>query len=135
MVLDVLRLLPVPLRLLEGLDDQGSGTRHDGDLSLAILDRKLDGDAEALPVFGSLFSDIFTDLFGGEAKGAVADAVVDGRGKSGAAGAGGLGTEEDLGRKKAEQAPLREAITQERKHDVDVGGVLGQRGGPANPVP
>lgn len=68
-------------------------------------------------------------------EGAVADAVVDGRGKSGAAGAGGLGTEEDLGRKKAEQAPLREAITQERKHDVDVGGVLGQRGGPANPVP
>ncbi|KAK7540950.1 uncharacterized protein J3D65DRAFT_675134 [Phyllosticta citribraziliensis] len=67
-------------------------------------------------------------------EGAVADAVVDGQGKSGAAGAGGLGTEEDLGRKKAEQAPLREAVKQERKHDVDVGGVLGQRGGPANPV-
>ncbi|KAK8162796.1 hypothetical protein IWX90DRAFT_253135 [Phyllosticta citrichinensis] len=68
-------------------------------------------------------------------EGAVADAVVGGQGKSGAAGAGGLGTEEDLGRKKAEQAPLRDAVKQERKHDVDVGGVLGQRGGPANPVP
>ncbi|KAK7520246.1 uncharacterized protein IWZ02DRAFT_258588 [Phyllosticta citriasiana] len=67
-------------------------------------------------------------------EGAVADAVVGGQGKSGAAGAGGLGTEEDLGRKKAEQAPLREAVKEERKHDVDVGGVLGQRGGPANPV-
>lgn len=37
-------------------------------------------------------------------------------------------------RKKAEQAPLREAIKEQRAHDVDVGGVLGQRGGPANPV-
>lgn len=37
-------------------------------------------------------------------------------------------------RKKAEQAPAREAIQNERQKGVDVGGVLGQRGGPANPV-
>lgn len=37
-------------------------------------------------------------------------------------------------RKKAEQAPLREAVKEERQHNVDVGGVLGQTGGPANPV-
>jgi len=44
------------------------------------------------------------------------------------------GFESDLDRKKAEQAPAREHIKEERKKDVDVGGVLGQRGGPANPV-
>lgn len=37
-------------------------------------------------------------------------------------------------RKKAEQAPMREAVKEKKQHDVDVGGVLGQRGGPANPV-
>ena len=37
-------------------------------------------------------------------------------------------------RKKAEQAPAREAVKEERKENVDVAGVLGQRGGPANPV-
>ncbi len=37
-------------------------------------------------------------------------------------------------RKKAEQAPRREAIQQEREQNVDVGGVLGQTGGPANPI-
>jgi len=40
----------------------------------------------------------------------------------------------DLDRKKAEQAPAREAIKEERQKAVDVGGILGQRGGPANPV-
>lgn len=38
----------------------------------------------------------------------------------------------DLDAKKAEQAPLRAAVDQQKKHDVDVGGILGQRGGPAN---
>lgn len=37
-------------------------------------------------------------------------------------------------RKKAEQAPYREQVKEQRKEEVDVGGVLGQRGGPANPV-
>ncbi|KAF2146828.1 uncharacterized protein K452DRAFT_283033 [Aplosporella prunicola CBS 121167] len=66
-------------------------------------------------------------------EGEVWDAV-EGQGK----GAGASGMERDLAadldRKKAEQAPAREAIKAERAHDVDVAGVLGQRGGPANPV-
>ncbi|TKA62712.1 hypothetical protein B0A55_10637 [Friedmanniomyces simplex] len=40
----------------------------------------------------------------------------------------------DLDRKKAEQAPKRESVQQEKAEGFDVGGVLGQRGGPANPV-
>ncbi|PPJ49604.1 hypothetical protein CBER1_01941 [Cercospora berteroae] len=44
------------------------------------------------------------------------------------------GLETDIEKKKAEQAPAREAIKAEKQHNVDVGGVLGQRGGPANPV-
>lgn len=44
------------------------------------------------------------------------------------------GMETDLDRKKKEQAPAREAIEAEKQKEVDVGGVLGQRGGPANPV-
>ena len=51
-VLDVLHLLPVPLGLLEGLDDERRGGRDDGDLGLTVLDGELDGDAEALPVLG-----------------------------------------------------------------------------------
>lgn len=44
------------------------------------------------------------------------------------------GMETDLEKKKAEQAPAREAIEAEKQEEVDVAGVLGQRGGPANPV-
>ena len=44
------------------------------------------------------------------------------------------GLETDLDRKKAEQAPLRAKIDEEKKKEVDVAGVLGQTGGPANPV-
>ncbi|KAK8229551.1 hypothetical protein HDK77DRAFT_76445 [Phyllosticta capitalensis] len=66
-------------------------------------------------------------------EGAVADAVAGGRGgKTGAQGAGGgLSMESDLERKKAEQAPLREAVKEERARGVDVGGALGQTGGHA----
>lgn len=50
---------------------------------------------------------------------------------------GATGSEEsftsDLERKKAEQAPAREAIKEEREKNVDVGGILGQRGAPVNP--
>lgn len=60
----------------------------------------------------------------------VAEAVED---KPGATG-GQEGLESELDRKKAEQAPAREAIKAQRKENVDVGGILGQRGGPANPV-
>ena len=44
------------------------------------------------------------------------------------------GLESDIEKKKAEQAPAREAIEAEKQQEVDVAGVLGQRGGPANPV-
>ena len=37
----------------------------------------------------------------------------------------------DLDRKKAEQAPLREEVQEQRAQGVDVGGAIGQRGGPA----
>lgn len=53
--------------------------------------------------------------------------------KPGATG-GEKGLETDLDRKKAEQAPAREKIMAEKKKEVDVAGVLGQTGGPANPV-
>ncbi|EMC93538.1 hypothetical protein BAUCODRAFT_76591 [Baudoinia panamericana UAMH 10762] len=56
--------------------------------------------------------------------------------KGAQSGAGGReqGMETDLDRKKAEQAPLREQKKEEKAENFDVGGVLGQRGGPANPV-
>lgn len=63
-------------------------------------------------------------------EGEVSDAVDRKPGASGAQ----PGTESDLERKKAEQAPLRAKYEQEKEKEVDVGGVLGQRGGPANPV-
>lgn len=44
------------------------------------------------------------------------------------------GFETDLDRKKAEQAPARQKEQEQKEHEIDVGGVLGQRGGPANPV-
>lgn len=52
------------------------------------------------------------------------------------AGAGGSeqGMESDLDRKKAEQAPARQAEKEKKEGEFDVGGILGQRGGPANPV-
>jgi hypothetical protein len=55
---------------------------------------------------------------------------------SGHPGAGGNepGLETDLDRKKREQAPLREQVKVEKSENFDVGGILGQRGGPANPV-
>lgn len=48
--------------------------------------------------------------------------------KSGAAGAE-RGLETDLDRKKAEQAPQRQAQKEKEGQSFDVGGVLGQRGG------
>ncbi|KAI9686672.1 MAG: hypothetical protein M1820_010588 [Bogoriella megaspora] len=59
--------------------------------------------------------------------------AVAGSGTGGRTG-GQQGLESDLDKKKAEQAPMREAIQQQRSANVDVGGVLGQTGGPANPV-
>jgi len=67
-VLDVLLLLAVPGRLLEGLDDEGGGGGNDGNGGLTVLDGQLDGDTETLPVTSGL-GDIFTDLFGRETEG------------------------------------------------------------------
>ncbi|TID16849.1 hypothetical protein E2P81_ATG09407 [Venturia nashicola] len=53
--------------------------------------------------------------------------------KPGASGAE-QGMETDLDRKKAEQAPLREGIKEEREKNIDVGGILGQRSAPADPT-
>ena len=64
-------------------------------------------------------------------EGKVADTV---KGENSGAGGSEQGMESDLDRKKAEQAPLREQKKQEKSEGFDVGGVLGQRGGPANPV-
>lgn len=64
----------------------------------------------------------------GESK--IRDAVMS---KPGASG-GQPGMETDLDRKKREQAPMREKVEQEKQENMDVGGILGQRGGPANPV-
>jgi hypothetical protein len=60
-VLDVLLLLAVTWRLLEGLDDEGRGGGDDGNGSLTILDGELHSDAKTLPVAGG-FGDIFSDL-------------------------------------------------------------------------
>lgn len=63
-------------------------------------------------------------------EGKIHDAVMEKPGASGQQ----EGLESDLERKKAEQAPAREKIEQQKQEEVDVAGVLGQRGGPANPV-
>jgi hypothetical protein len=62
------------------------------------------------------------------------DQIADAHQKKPGAGGGEPGLETDLDRKKAEQAPARQSIQSEQKEKVDVAGVLGQRGGPANPV-
>lgn len=60
-VLDVLLLLAVSGRLLEGLNDEGRSGGDDGDGGLTVLDGQLDSDTETLPVTSGL-GDIFTDL-------------------------------------------------------------------------
>ena len=49
------------LHTLESLDDKGRGGGNDVNLGLTVLDRELDGYAEALPRRGRL-GNIFTDL-------------------------------------------------------------------------
>jgi hypothetical protein len=60
-VLDILLLLAVPGRLLEGLDDERGSGGNDGDSGLTVLDGQPDGDTETLPVTSGL-GDIFTNL-------------------------------------------------------------------------
>ena len=77
-------------------------------------------------------ADVNAEQMGAPGEGAVADAV---KSKANIGGGGeDPGLETDLDRKKAEQAPMREEMKEEQRREVDVGGILGQRGGPANPV-
>lgn len=70
------------------------------------------------------------DQMGAPGEGKVASAVDRQSGASGKE----PGLETDLDRKKAEQAPARKSVQEEKQHNFDVGGILGQRGGAANPV-
>ena len=67
-MLDVLHLLAITWRLLQGLDDESGGRGNDVDGGLTVLDGQLDGDLEAFPVLGGL-GDVVTDLLGGETEG------------------------------------------------------------------
>jgi hypothetical protein len=58
-VLDVLLLLAVTGRLLEGLDDKGRGRGNDRDGSLTVLDAQLDGDTETF-LFDASIQNSFT---------------------------------------------------------------------------
>ena len=60
---DILCLLSVSGRFLEGLEDQGTGSIHDTDFTLLVLDLDLDFDLDSSPILGG-FLDIFTDLLG-----------------------------------------------------------------------
>merc|ERR550517_315148 len=62
-VLDVLHLLPVPWRLLQCLDDQGSSRGNNRAGGLPVLDLQLDSDLEPFPV-GSCLGDVVTNLWG-----------------------------------------------------------------------
>lgn len=66
-VLDVLLLLAVTRGLLERLDDERRGGGDNGNGSLTVLDGKLDGNTETLPVTSGL-GNVFTDLLGRETK-------------------------------------------------------------------
>ncbi|KAF2232313.1 hypothetical protein EV356DRAFT_256241 [Viridothelium virens] len=106
----------VPTSMARGVRGSGPGEESKG-LSEEDVGRHRELDAEQM---------------GAPGEGKVYEAIA-GEGLGGRTG-GQEGFESDLDRKKAEQAPLREAVQQERQKNVDVGGVLGQRGGPANPV-
>merc|ERR1712061_879234 len=67
-VLDVLDLLAVPWRLLQGLDDEGSSRGNDRAGGLPVLDPQLDSHLESLPV-GSSLSNVISNLLGRQASG------------------------------------------------------------------
>lgn len=71
------------------------------------------------------------EQMGDPGEGAVADAV---KGKSGTVCGTQPGSESDLDRKKAEQAPARDEVQSQQWKDLDEGAILGQKGGTANPV-
>lgn len=63
-VLDVLDLLAIAWRFLQGLHDQGGSRWDNRDGSLSVLDGQADSDLQTLPVSGGL-GDVVTDLLGG----------------------------------------------------------------------
>lgn len=70
------------------------------------------------------------EQMGAPGEGKVASAVERSSGASGSE----QGLETDLERKKEEQASAREATKEDKQEKFDVAGVLGQRGGAADPV-
>ena len=68
---------------------------------------------------------------GGEDR--IADSVKGNASKTGGGGGGEPNFSANLDDKKAEQAPKRQAMKEEQQKEVDVAGVLSQRGGPAEP--
>lgn len=75
--------------------------------------------------------EVSAEQMGAPGEDKVADAVK----SSSKSGSGGSepGLETDLDKKKAEQAPAREAQKEKDGKDLDVGGILGQRSAPADP--
>lgn len=67
-MLNVLLLLAVPGRLLQGLDDQASSGGHGLDASNAVLDDDLAAQTQTLEGLGLLL-DVFVDLLGGDTQG------------------------------------------------------------------
>lgn len=67
-VFDVLDLLPVTVRLIQGLDDQGGGGRDDRASGLPVLASQLHCDLQALPLLGGL-GNVVTDLLGRHSQG------------------------------------------------------------------
>lgn len=63
-VLDVLDLLAVPRRFLQGFHDERSGRRHNRDRGLSVLDGQAHGNLQTLPVSGGL-GNVVTDLLRG----------------------------------------------------------------------
>lgn len=61
-VLDVLLLLAVTRRLLEGLDDERRGGRNNRDLSLTVLDGQLDGDTKTFLFMASVPNSVLPQM-------------------------------------------------------------------------
>ncbi|KAF2768906.1 hypothetical protein EJ03DRAFT_313209 [Teratosphaeria nubilosa] len=98
-------------------------SRHDKEGPLARSD-------QTLATAAGTASQEDADQMAAPTEGRIADAEARRPGASGAQ----EGLESDLERKKREQAPMREEVKRREGEEFSLGGVLGQRGGPANPV-
>lgn len=67
-VLDVLLLLSVSGSFLESLDDEGSGSGHNCNEALSVLDHHFNLNFDSSPVSGGLL-DVFTDFLRGHTEG------------------------------------------------------------------